>query len=176
MQMIDVISRLKEISEKSPEVANALDSATRLSANKVDEGVQITVSGSDSVLHQILKLAGMVGAEVNDAGEGDMGGMSAEPSMGAVAVSPPPAVSTDEPGLSTELGGGDDMGADLDFSDFDREMDEMDNRPYADSPDEEILPFDTAVPSGSDLHRSKGTYPKAAGGDNPMAQPTVYRR
>ena len=174
MEMIDVISKLKEIAEKSPEVASALDNTTRLSVEKVDESVQITVSGSDSVLHQILKLAGMVGAEINDAGEGNMGAEA--PSMGtAIAAAPPAAVSTDEPGLSTELGG-DDLGAELDFTDFDREMDEMENRDYSNSPDEEVLPFDTAVPSGSDLHRSKGTYPKVAGGDNPMAQPTVYRR
>jgi hypothetical protein len=38
----------------------------------------------------------------------------------------------------------------------------------ANAPDEEIAGLDAAVPSGDDLHKQKGTYPKVAGGDNPM--------
>ena len=63
MEMIDVITKLREIADNSPEIKQALDNTTRLSAQRVEEGVQITVSGSDAVLHQILKLAGMIGAE-----------------------------------------------------------------------------------------------------------------
>ena len=179
MEMIDVITKLKEIADKSPEIASAIDSTTRMSAKKVDESVQITVSGSDAILHQILKLAGMVGAEVSDAGDG----MGLEPPMGGHDMGPTtshgmvklPMVSP-EPKMDMDHGDDHDMGPELDFTDLDREMDEMDEREYSNSPDEEVLPFDTAVPAGSDLHRAKGTYPKAAGGDNPMAQPTVYRK
>ena len=163
MEMIDVITKLKEIADKSPEIASAIDSTTRMSAKKVDESVQITVSGSDAILH------------------GD--GMGMEPPMGGHDMGPTtshgmvklPMVSP-EPKMDMDHGDDHDMGPELDFTDLDREMDEMDEREYSNSPDEEVLPFDTAVPAGSDLHRAKGTYPKAAGGDNPMAQPTVYRK
>jgi hypothetical protein len=40
---------------------------------------------------------------------------------------------------------------------------------YANSPDEQYGELDDAVPSGNDLHKEKGSYPKVAGGDNPMA-------
>jgi len=67
MQMIDVIKKLREIEGKSEEVTRALENAERLSVKQVDEGVQITVSGSDAVLSQILKLAGMIGADTHEA-------------------------------------------------------------------------------------------------------------
>lgn len=161
MEMIDVITKLREIAEKSPEVVNALDNATRMSAKRIEEGVQITVSGSDAVLHQILKLAGMIGAETVEADSMDHG-------------------------FGHEMGH-DPMGHEpMGYSHYDTvelvpAMDEAgaEERPYqqdptntygaATSPDEVILDFDTAVPGGSDLHRHKGTYPKVAGGDNPMA-------
>mgnify|MGYP003348367584 CR=1 FL=1 len=128
MEMIDVITKLREIADKTPEAVSALDNATRMSAKRVDEGVQITVSGSDAVLHQILKLAGMIGAE------------------------------TVEEELVDEI------------SDEQRpyQQDPADTFGAATSPDEVVLDFDTAVPGGSDLHRHQGTYPKVAGGDNPM--------
>lgn len=73
MEMIDVIKKLKELEGKSPEVTQALDNAQRMSGEQtVEEGVQITVSGSDAVLSQILKLAGMIGAETTEAVEDDV--------------------------------------------------------------------------------------------------------
>ena len=73
MEMIDVIKKLKELEGKSPEVTQALDNAQRMSGEQtVEEGVQITVSGSDAVLSQILKLAGMIGAETTEAIEDDV--------------------------------------------------------------------------------------------------------
>lgn len=40
---------------------------------------------------------------------------------------------------------------------------------YANSPDQIVAPMSAAIPGGDDLHKPKGAYPKAAGGDNPMA-------
>ncbi len=40
---------------------------------------------------------------------------------------------------------------------------------YDNSPDELVAPMSAAIPGGNDLHKPKGAYPKAAGGDNPMA-------
>ena len=59
MQMIGVITKLKEISERSPEIAHAIENTERLSVQPVEEAVQINLSGADAVLHQIIKLAGM---------------------------------------------------------------------------------------------------------------------
>ena len=40
---------------------------------------------------------------------------------------------------------------------------------YANSPDEEYAPYSDMVKGGDDINRPKMTYPKVAGGDNPMA-------
>ncbi len=118
MKMFDVLAKLKEIEGNSPEVSEAIKNVTAMNPveTTVTEGVNITVSGNDAVLSQILKLAGMIGAETTEA------------------------------------------------------VEEEDNRPYANSPDEVIGDLDTAIPSGNDLHAEKGTYPKVAGGDNPMQE------
>lgn len=47
---------------------------------------------------------------------------------------------------------------------------------YANSPDEVIAPMGAAMPGGDDLHKPKGAYPKAAGGDNPMALEQLKNR
>lgn len=48
--------------------------------------------------------------------------------------------------------------------------DELANAPDGTSmPDQMYGDLDAAVPSGDDLHKKKGAYPKVAGGDNPMA-------
>jgi hypothetical protein len=67
----------------------------------------------------------------------------------------------------------DDKGPDMD--DKGPDMDDMDDKKkdeWANSPDGASGPdfkgIDAAVPNGDDLNRSKGTYPKVAGGDNPM--------
>jgi hypothetical protein len=39
---------------------------------------------------------------------------------------------------------------------------------YANEPDEEVADIDAVTHDGTDLHKSKGTFPKVAGGDNPM--------
>ena len=48
--------------------------------------------------------------------------------------------------------------------------DELKNSPAGTGMDEPTTyGMDTAVPSGDDLHKEKGAYPKVNGGDNPMA-------
>jgi len=149
----------------------------------VNEEVEIKLSGKDATLNQMLKLAGMMGAQVTDEPEMGMGMGAPDMGMGAPSMEPEMGMGMDaEPDMGMEPPmGGDSLdtdmdGDELDFSELDRAMDEEDTRDYSNSPDEEVLPFDTAVPAGSDMHRAKGTYPKTAGGDNPMAQPTVYRK
>lgn len=40
---------------------------------------------------------------------------------------------------------------------------------YANEPEEEYSDISAAIQDGDDLHKSKKSYPKASGGDNPMA-------
>lgn len=40
---------------------------------------------------------------------------------------------------------------------------------YSNTPDPKVSDIKSVLPSGDDLHRAKGAYIKAAGGDNPMA-------
>ena len=47
--------------------------------------------------------------------------------------------------------------------------DEQKEGDYANSPDEEYSPASDVIKSGNDLNKSKKSYPKVAGGDNPMA-------
>ena len=94
MQMIDVMKKLQEIADRSPETAHALDNLSRMNAPaNVAEGIEIKTSGDDAVLAQILKLAGMVGG-VNtpdmSAAPGDMpGGPMGSPSPNPFASDSP---------------------------------------------------------------------------------------
>ena len=47
--------------------------------------------------------------------------------------------------------------------------DEQKEGDYANSPDEEYSPASDVIKSGNDLNKSKKSYPKVAGGDNPRA-------
>lgn len=52
----------------------------------------------------------------------------------------------------------------------DEPMEEADRDPaYANTPDEKVREVGAAVPAGDDLHKQKGAYKAAAGGDNAMA-------
>lgn len=156
MQMVDVIKKLKEIADRSPEIANALDNAQRMSMpEQIEEGVKITVSGSDAVLHQILKLAGMIGAETEDVVD-TLGPMDSMDQVGS--PDPMAGVMQAMPHHQTAIAVGE----------------EDDNRPWETSPHEVTTDPSTAVPSGSDMHRAKGTYPKVAGADNPMASGKLF--
>ncbi len=66
----------------------------------------------------------------------------------------------------------DDKGPDMDDEGPDMDDDSKKKDEWANSPDgasePEVKGMDAAVPNGDDLNRSKGTYPKVAGGDNPM--------
>lgn len=109
MNMIDVMKRLQEITDKSPEVAQALDNISRMNA-PVQEGVEIKTTGDDAVLAQILKLAGVVGG-VNtpdmSAGPGDMPGGPLGNPMSAPASADPFASSDPMGSLGAAMGMGD---------------------------------------------------------------------
>lgn len=149
-QMFDVLAKLGEISNRSPEeVSRAISSVSKLNGIPVSEAVKIDLSGEDAVLGQILKLAGMINAETSMSMVAD--NTPAIATIAAPIAAPVATVSAEPP-----------MGDETSIT-----MDDSTNRPYTNSPHEIVKPTRAAVPSGTDLARPKGTYPKVAGGDNP---------
>jgi hypothetical protein len=57
---------------------------------------------------------------------------------------------------------------DMDDHEMDDEDEEDKKEAYANEPDETEYEMDKTVFGGNDLHKEKKTYPKVAGGDNPM--------
>ena len=181
MQMIDVMKKLREIADNNPEAGRAIDSLQRMNG-PVSEGVQVTTTGSDAGMAQILKLAGMINAEevidFNASPQDNMALAAApgvqmdvghdmgiphpvsKPQMAAPAGLPmtPPG---DIPGAAPSPGGMPDLDAML-------AAEGSDDRPYSNSPHEYQKDISAAVPNGNDLAKSKLTAPKVAGGDNPV--------
>ena len=153
---------------------------------KVDEDVQITLSGSDAVLAEILKLAGQIGAKTTKGAEaaGSLGGPSPmspptpEPPapMGMPSSGPIPSLASmmgDEPGMGAEIGGsnmvpgssmvpgGEEPGIE------DESM--MDGAFDANTtPNPTTMGISSAIPSGNDLAKPKMTTPMTSPGNNPM--------
>ena len=171
--MVDVLAKLQEISSRSPEIAHAIDNASRM-GTPVAEGIEIKTSGDDAILAQILKLAGMV----NGVNSPDMTGAPGDvPHDHAMVPSAPSAAPMGLPSVGANLpsiDNGPDMGVDMSM---DAEVPPMmgepetiedaAERPYTNSPHEMTKPMSAAVPKGNDLARPKATFPKVAGGDNP---------
>ena len=227
MQMIDVITKLREIAERSPEeIGRAITAAEQLSGRrvaeeakkkpdadgdgvpdwadkkpgkddnednedkddaekkgmsakqekyfgkKVDEDISITLSGSDAVLAEILKLAGQIGAKTTkgpDAASSPMGGPTPAPALpaptGMPATGPIPSLSSmmgDKPDLPDM--GGPDMGPPG-----------LGDEPMMDSafsasttPNPTTMGMGAAVPSGNDVAKPKITTPMTSPGTNPM--------
>ena len=133
---------------------------------KVDEDVQITLSGSDAVLAEILKLAGQIGAKTQKGPEAVTPPALAPAPMGMPSTGPIPS-------LDAMIGGpGPDMGA--------PEMGGMGDETLGDEPmmdgayDATTTPapvtmgMNAAVPAGNDLAKPKMTAPRVSPGDNPF--------
>lgn len=219
MHMIDVITKLREIAERSPdEIGRAIAAAEKMSGRpvveaqkpdfldldkdgdkkepmanaakekdddkeeddgekkgmsdkqakyfgkKVDEDISITLSGSDAVLAEILKLAGMIGAKTTKGPDMVTAPAAPNPTLGMPTPVPPlPALgspggimgpSMDEPMSSDPLMGDDPM------------MDEMFSA--STTPNPVTMGMGAAVPSGNDLAKPKMTTPMTSPGNNPM--------
>jgi hypothetical protein len=221
MHMIDVITKLREIAERSPdEIGRAIAAAEKMSGRpvveakkpdadgdgvpdwadkkpgkddnedkedddgekkgmsdkqakyfgkKVDEDISITLSGSDAVLAEILKLAGMIGAKTTKGPDMVTAPAAPNPTLGMPTAPPPlPALgapggamgpSLDEPMSSDPLGMDDPMGAEP-------MMDDMFNA--STTPNPTTMGMGAAVPSGNDLSKPKITTPMTSPGNNPM--------
>lgn len=200
MQMIDVLTKLREIADRSPEEINrAILAAEAMSGRSVkeemdrvgkedhdvnndgkedetdeyllarrkaiakninkdtkesvSEDVQLTLTGSDAVLAEILKLAGMIGAKTTKGVEP----IAATPApMAPPAPAPMGMPSTGPvPSLDSMMGGGSETMMDDAFS-------------ASTTPNPVTMNASAAVPSGNDLAKPKITTPMTSPGNNPM--------
>lgn len=145
---------------------------------KVDEDISITLTGSDAVLAEILKLAGQIGAKTS--GEPSSSGSLAPPpppapmGLGSPSpVTPPKPMGMPStgpiPSLSSIVGDGPDM--EMGIDDMDGGMDDEvlgDSFDATTTPNPTTMDMDAAIPSGDDLNKSKLTAPRVSPGDNPL--------
>lgn len=136
------------------------------SSKKLNESIEIHADGAEAMALLGHADAGISSpdpiAPVDDFGMGDDDGIGAldapmdEPEMG------PPDLTSAVPG---------DEGSGADISDLQRlsgiEPEVAEEAVYANTPDEDIMPLAAAIPSGNDMHKEKGSWLKASGGDNP---------
>jgi hypothetical protein len=222
MQMIDVITKLREIAERSPEeIGRAIASAEKLSnanavveaeskkkpdadgdgvpdwadkkpgkddnedkenddgekkgmsakqekyfGKKVDEDISITLSGSDAVLAEILKLAGMIGAKTTKGPDMVTAPAAPNPTLGMPTPVPP------LPALGSPGG---PMGPSIPDDPFSDMESDMGSEPMMDdafsastTPNPTTMGMGAAIPSGNDLAKPKITTPMTSPGNNPM--------
>jgi hypothetical protein len=120
--------------------------------------INMNAQGMENIA-DILKLI----AKVNpDAAPKDAGlpSMSAPPSIMSIKPSEPPMKML--PDLSDEPGDDDGKTIKIDLDKKNKEEE------FANEPDAQIMGIDKIIPDGNDLNKPKKTYPKVAGGDNPM--------
>ena len=151
--------------------------------------INLNAQGLDNI-EELMKLIKAVNPEMEKPAMPPLPALSPEPSIMSIKPSMPPlkmlpdmdADNDDMPGGEKDKGsqpGG--LGASLDRdSDGDHDMDDHDmekkkdkEEAFANSMDDsepDTMNVDAAIPNGNDLHKKKGTYPKVAGGDNPMQQ------
>ena len=108
---------------------------------KEDVNLNITANGEEDVVKLITKLAGM--GEVDNVAQ-------------AAQVARPIGITA--AGLDALMA-----------EPAEEELEEERDIEYVNTPREQIAPVDAAIPSGTDLHKSKEQYKKAQDGDNPMA-------
>jgi len=151
--------------------------------------VNLNAQGLDNI-ESLMKLITKVNPDMDKPAMPPLPALSPEPSIMSIKPSMPPlkmlpdmdADNDEMPGGEKDKGsqpGG--LGASLDRdNDGDHDMDDHDmekkkdkEEAFANSLDDsepDTMNVDAAIPNGDDLHKKKATYPKVAGGDNPMQQ------
>jgi hypothetical protein len=151
--------------------------------------INLNAQGLDNI-EELMKLIKAVNPEMEKPAMPPLPALSPEPSIMSIKPSMPPlkmlpdmdADNDEMPGGEKDKGsqpGG--LGASLDRdNDGDHDMDDHDmekkkdkEEAFANSLDDsepDTMNVDAAIPNGDDLHKKKATYPKVAGGDNPMQQ------
>jgi len=122
--------------------------------------LNLNAQGMDNI-ESLMKLMTRVNPDmINQPTAPAMPSLSAPPSIMSIKPSEPPLKML--PDLSNEPDG--DEGPVVKIG-----MDKKDEKEeFANEPDEKYMDIDAAIPDGNDLNKPKGTFPKVAGGDNPM--------
>ena len=126
--------------------------------------INMNAQGMENIA-DILKLI----AKVNpDTAPKDVGlpSMSAPPSIMSIKPAEPSIkMLPDVDGDNDDKPGGE---MDIDIEPMDKKKDEWANSPDGSRGEPFTKGLDAAIPDGNDLNKPKKTYPKVAGGDNPM--------
>jgi hypothetical protein len=148
--------------------------------------INMNAQGMENIA-DILKLIAKVNPDTEKPSMPPLPSMSTEPSIMSIKPSLPPlkmlpdmdSDNDDMPGGEKDMDQPGKLGASLDRdSDGDHDMDDHDmekkkdkEEAFANSLDDsgpEVMGIDALIRNGNDLNKPKKTYPKVAGGDNPM--------
>ena len=127
--------------------------------------INMNAQGMDNI-ESLMKLMTKVNPDMINQPKGPepMPAMSAPPSIMSIKPAEPPMKMlpdlSDEPHNEPDGDEGPVIKMDLDKKGKDEE--------FANEPDEKYMDLDAVIPDGNDLNKPKGTFPKVAGGDNPM--------
>lgn len=129
--------------------------------------LNLNAQGMENI-EQLMKLVTKVNPDMDKPSLPPMPSLSPEPSIMSIKPSMPPLKmlpdldkDDDHPEPDADnMGGPSDNDAD--------NADDDKKKEWANDADPETMDMDAAIPAGDDLNKPKGTYPKVAGGDNPM--------
>lgn len=157
MEFNQLLSRLAELDTPAtesvvaecPPAMGAMPQATQAPVSPPSMNVSLNAQGMDNI-ESLMKLLTKVNPDM----------MPKEPM-------PMPMLGTPQSiGMSLSKDNAIDVVGDT--PDIDGMDDADEKKEWANSPDEEIGDIDDVLPAGDDLHKHKPTYPKVAGGDNPI--------
>ena len=163
LQQLDCPMGESQVNECPPDAGAAPPSAAP-QADQPSVSINMNAHGIDNIA-DILQLIAKVNPDAAPK-DASLPSMSAPPSVMSISSTQPEPNAL--PDLSDEPGPED---GDLDSDDgdivkigFDNKKDEE----FANEPDDCVWDMDAVTHSGNDLNKSKATFPKVAGGDNPM--------
>ena len=138
------------------------DKQAKYFGKKVDEDISITLSGSDAVLAEILKLAGMIGAKTTKGPDMVTAPAAPNPTLGMPTPVPPlPALGSPGGPMGPSI-------PDDSFGDMGSEPMMDDAFSASTTPNPTTMGMSAAIPSGNDLAKPKITTPMTSPGNNPM--------
>ena len=147
---------------------DAIEAPSKKQELKESASMNISMTGDDATqvgqMMDMMRNAGMSPEKVSDKPLGPRMDMEKHiKALGAMDDDPKIPGRDDVPG-DMDLRAG--PGCGMEDAESDETAVEGD---YANSPEEDYAPYTDVIKGGTDLNRSKKSYPKVAGGDNPMA-------
>lgn len=161
LQQLDQPVGEAQVNECPPDMPSAMPTPSAPPVTPPSMSINMNAQGMDNIA-DILKLIAKVNPDAAPQEPG-LPSMSAPPSIMSITPSQPPLKML--PDLSDEPGEGPEDGDDGEVVKID--LDDK-KEEYANEPDDCVWDVDAVTHDGSDLNKSKATFPKVAGGDNPM--------